>query len=183
VDGTMNFAKAIPRFAVIVALVAGGEVQAGWIHDPIRNATVMAEAGGGAWRLDAAGKQRLHRAPMPSLKDARGVVGGRFGNRGRIHDILERGGQVGPLHRVTCAGLEYIDLVEGQVDFAAFSRILPWDHAAGVLIHREAGGTSGFAEERVPEPVAYSVRRQAGVLLHAPTRSGWAQVRDALLHS
>ena len=182
VDGTMNFAKAIPRFAVIIALVADGELQAGWIHDPIRNATVMAQAGGGAWRLDAAGKHRLCRAAMPSLRDARGVVGGRFGSRGRLHDILERGGQVGPLHRVTCAGLEYVDLVEGRVDFAAFSRILPWDHAAGVLIHREAGGTSGFVEDQVSEPVPYSVRRQAGVLLHAATSSGWSQLRDALVN-
>ena len=119
---------------------------------------------------------------MPSLKDARGVVGGRFGERGRVHDILERGGHVGPLHRVTCAGLEYFDLVEGRVDFAAFSRILPWDHAAGVLIHREAGGTSGFVDDRTAEPVAYSVRRQAGLLLHAPTTSSWSQLRGALLN-
>lgn len=181
VDGTMNFAKAIPRFAVIIALVAGQELQAGWIHDPIRNATVMAQAGGGAWRLDATGKHRLDRTVLPPLKDARGVIGGRFGDRGRLHDILKRGGQVGPLHRVTCAGLEYVDLVEGRVDFAAFSRILPWDHAAGVLIHREAGGTSGFVEENTGDPVDYSVRRQAGVLLHAPTRSDWSQLRDAIL--
>jgi len=182
VDGTMNFAKAIPRFAVIVALVSRGELRAGWIHDPIRNATVMAQAGAGAWRLDAAGKHRLHRPAMPSLKDARGVVGGRFGNRGRVHDILERGSQVGALHRVTCAGLEYVDLVEGRVDFAAFSRILPWDHAAGVLIHGEAGGTSGFMEESTEEPAGYSVRRQAGLLLHAASRSGWSQLRAALMN-
>ncbi len=181
VDGTMNFAKAIPRFAVIIALASGGELRAGWIHDPIRNTTVMAMAGGGAWRLDAAGKHRLQRTAMPTLSDARGVVGGRFGSRGRVHDILERSGQVGPLHRVTCAGLEYVDLVEGRVDFAAFSRILPWDHAAGVLIHREAGGTSGFVEDHLAEPVGYSVRRQAGLLLHAPTITGWSQLRDALM--
>jgi fructose-1,6-bisphosphatase/inositol monophosphatase family enzyme len=180
VDGTINFAKSVPRFAIIVALAAADELRAGWIHDPIRNATAMATAGGGAWRLDATGRHRLRRASMPALRDARGVVGGRFG-RGRVQDILERGGQVGPLHRVTCAGLEYVDLVEGRVDFAAFSRILPWDHAAGVLIHREAGGTSGFVEDDIGEPTGYSVRRQAGLLLHAPTSAGWSQLRGALM--
>jgi len=182
VDGTMNFAKAIPRFAIIVALVSGGELRAGWIHDPVRNVTVMAEAGGGAWRLDAAGKHRLHRTAMPPLGNARGVVGGRFGARGRVQEILERSGQIGALHRVTCAGLEYADLVEGRVDFAAFSRILPWDHAAGVLIHREAGGTSGFVDDHAAGPVGYSVRRQAGLLLHAPTSTGWSELRDALMN-
>lgn len=182
VDGTINFAKSVPRFAIIVALVAGDALHAGWIHDPIRNATVMAAAGGGAWRLDAAGTQRIERTHMPALREARGAAAGRFGARGRAHDILKRGGRVGPLHRVTCAGLEYVDLVEGCLDFAAFGRTLPWDHAAGVLINREAGGVSGFVEAETAEPAPYSPRRQMGLLLHAPTRSGWAELRRSLLN-
>lgn len=183
VDGTINFAKSVPRFAVIVALVAGDELRAGWIHDPIRNVSVMAKAGGGAWRLDQTGQHRLRRAAVPLLRDARGVTGGRVGSRGRIQDILAASGQVGPLHRVTCAGAEYADLVEGRVDFAAFSRILPWDHAAGVLIHREAGGISGFVDDAGPEPARYSPRRQAGLLLHAPTHATWSELCRALTES
>lgn len=181
VDGTINFAKSVPRFAIIVALVVGDELHAGWIHDPVQNVTTMAAAGGGTWRLDAGGKHRVQRTRMPPLAQARGAVAGRFGDRGRALDLLKRSGRVGELHRVTCAGLEYVDLVEGRVDYAAFGRTLPWDHAAGVLIVREAGGTSGFVEVDSVEPAPYSPRRQSGLLLNAPTRDAWSAIRDVLL--
>ena len=181
VDGTINFAKSVPRFAIIVALVAGDDVQAGWIHDPIRNVTIAATAGGGAWRLDVSGRSPVRRPAMPPLHQARGTAGGRFGDRGRALDILKASAQVGPLHRVTCAGLEYVDLVEDRLDFAAFGRTLPWDHAAGVLINREAGGTSGYLDDDTTAPGPYSPRRQAGLLLHAPSPDAWSTLRGVLL--
>lgn len=182
VDGTINFANSVPRFAVIVALAAAGEVHAGWIHDPVRHATAMASAGAGAWLSEAAGdKRRLQRTSMPPLRAARGAAAGRFPGGRRAMDILKQSGRTGRLHRVTSAAHEYLDLVEGRVDFATFGRVLPWDHAAGVLIHREAGGVSGFVEPDTPEPVPYSPRRQAGLLLLTPTRDGWAELRDILV--
>lgn len=181
VDGTINFAKSVPRFAIMVALVAADDLRGGWIHDPVHNVTVFATAGGGAWRLDAGGRTRLHRGPMPPLLQSRGAAGGRVGSRGRALDILKASTQVGVLHRVSCAGLEYVDMVEGRLDYVVFSRTLPWDHAAGVLIHREAGGTSGYAEESSSDPAPYSPRRQAGVLLHAPTPAAWSDLRQILL--
>ncbi len=182
VDGTINFAKSVPRFAVIVALVASGEVRAGWIHDPVRHATVMAEAGSGAWLSEQGGdRRRLERQSMPPVEAARGAIAGRLPNRGRALDILTRSGRTGALHRVTSAAHEYLDLVEGRVDYAAFGRVLPWDHAAGVLIHREAGGVAGFVEEDVSEPVPYSPRRQAGLLLLTPSRPAWTELRDILV--
>lgn len=181
VDGTINFAKSVPRFAIMVALVAGDDLHAGWIHDPVRNVTVAATAGGGTWRLDADGRTRLHRRPMPPLRQSRGAAAGRVGSRGRALDILQESAEVGPLHRVSCAGLEYVDLVEGRLDYAVFSRTLPWDHAAGVLIHREAGGTSGYLDESSPEPGSYSPRRQVGVLVHGPTPAAWSDLRRILL--
>lgn len=183
VDGTLNFANSVPRFAIIVALVAGDELHAGWIHDPVQNTTAMAVAGGGAWRLDPTGKRPLRRTRMPPLAQARGAVAGRFDSRGRALDLLKRSGRVGALHRVTCAGLEYVDLVEGRVDYAAFGRTLPWDHAAGVLIVREAGGTSAFVELESGRPAPYSPRRQAGLLLHAPNKDAWSELREALLRA
>ncbi len=39
----------------------------------------------------------------------------------------------------------------GQLHFARYGgRIRPWDHAAGVLLHREAGGFSAFTDGRSP---------------------------------
>ena len=39
-----------------------------------------------------------------------------------------------------CAGREYLDLLTGKQQFVAFWRTLPWDHAPGALLVREAGG-------------------------------------------
>ena len=39
------------------------------------------------------------------------------------------------------AGLEYLRLARGQLDAVAFSWELAWDHAAGLLLVSEAGGT------------------------------------------
>jgi fructose-1,6-bisphosphatase/inositol monophosphatase family enzyme len=182
VDGTINFARSLPRFAVIVALVAGGDVRAGWIHDPVRHATAMAKTGGGAWLVEAGGEERrLERRAMPPVRKARGAAAGRFPGGKRALDILKESGRTGPLHRVTSAAHEYLDLVEGRVDFATFGRVLPWDHAAGVLIHREAGGVSGFVEADTERPVPYSPRRQAGLLLLTPAAEPWAELRDILV--
>jgi fructose-1,6-bisphosphatase/inositol monophosphatase family enzyme len=46
--------------------------------------------------------------------------------------------------RYGCVGREYIDLILGILHFAEYGNLKPWDHAAGVLIHSESGGFSGF---------------------------------------
>jgi fructose-1,6-bisphosphatase/inositol monophosphatase family enzyme len=184
VDGTMNFTKAIPRFAVIIALVARGVVQAGWIQDPLQGITVVATAGGGAW-LNTPGqpRRRLRYGPARPLRDARGAAYARMGDRGRTHDILERSGQVGPIRRINSAGQEYLDLAQGELDYAIYGRTLPWDHAAGVLIHQEAGGVAGFLDGRTPDAVPYSPRRHTGLLLMAANNEIWTALHDILLTS
>ena len=42
-----------------------------------------------------------------------------------------------------CAAYEYRLIAEGLVHFTLHYKLMPWDHAAGVLIHKEAGGFSG----------------------------------------
>jgi fructose-1,6-bisphosphatase/inositol monophosphatase family enzyme len=182
VDGTMNFSKGVSRFAVIVALVAGGQVHAGWIQDPLLGITVVATAGGGAWLSEPGQiRRRLRYAEAPPLREARGAAYGRLGDRGRTHDILERSGRVGPIRRINSAGQEYLDLAQARLEYAVYGRALPWDHAAGILIHREAGGVAGFLDGQTPDEAPYSPRRHTGLLLIAPNNSAWTALRDILL--
>ena len=53
-----------------------------------------------------------------------------------------------------CAGQEYLRLLRGQWYFTAYARLRPWDHSAGVVIHGEAGGFSGYLKDRSPYHVA-----------------------------
>lgn len=158
VDGTGNFAKANSRFAVIIALVVGGITRAGWIHDPVADRMVMAEAGEGAWL----GSRRLSVLPDGPLDSLNGSVK----RSGRLAAMVARVGRQGS------AAHDYIDLVTGVLHFAHFKRLMPWDHAAGVLIHTEAGGFSQLLDGRAYQPVACEA-----ALLLTPTEGCWRSLK------
>lgn len=182
IDGTMNFTKFVARFAVMVALVERGRIRAGWIHDPVRNETGLAEAGGGAWlRLADGTRQRLRRPDPGPLDRLRGAVSGRVGERGRARDILERSGRVAPVTRINSAAHEYLDLARDRLDYVMFARTWPWDHAAGVLLYREAGGEVAYLDGAQPGEVPYSLLRHTGPLLAAPSPETWSALREILM--
>ena len=158
VDGTANFAHGNPRFAVVVALVIDGVTQAGWIHDPVPNRTVIAERGQGAWRGDARLKVS---AEVPLIQMAGSVK-----KRGRVADHV--------LHvaRRGSAAHDYLDLVTGKLHFAHFKKLMPWDHAAGVLIHAEAGGYGAMMDGTAYTPVLHA----EGQILLAPGEKSWNEL-------
>jgi len=52
---------------------------------------------------------------------------------------------------------------------------MPWDHAPGWLIHREAGGHAAQFDGRPYSPLA-----RTGGLICAPDRASWEAAREAL---
>ena len=131
-DGTGNFARGREPFAVIVAYCQGRETLMGWIHDPITGETLWAAKGQGCW----AGDKRLKLPASPPIKNMRGSLG-------ESHAKRLKAAQGGPQYarRLGCVGRDYMDLALGKIEFARYSLCLkPWDHAAGVLLHTEAGG-------------------------------------------
>lgn len=155
VDGTGNFANNNPRFAVIVALVMDGRTVAGWIHDPVPNRTVIAEIGQGAWR-DGTRLKVAAEVPLPQMT-------GSIKKRGRVAE------QVLHVARRGSAAHDYLDLVTGRQHFAHFRKLMPWDHAAGVLIHAEAGGCGAMLDGNLYTPVLHA----DGQLLLAPGQRSW----------
>lgn len=158
VDGTANFAQGNPRFGVIVALVVDGATIMGWIHDPLADRTVFAAAGGGAW----CGDTRLAVLPEVALAAMAGSAGRKAPLAAAVAAVGRRGS----------AAHDYLDLVEGRLHFAHFRRLMPWDHAAGVLIHAEAGGC-GARMDGSP----YRPGLGDGGLLLAPGRRSWDALR------
>jgi fructose-1,6-bisphosphatase/inositol monophosphatase family enzyme len=142
VDGTANFAEGKPEFCSMVALVKGDEVIASWIHLPNTGETMIAEKGAGA---TFAGR-RLPRM-APDALDPMGVIGvGKLSTPelNRKADGLRK--QVKQIKSLRCAGLDYLRMARGELDFILFGRAWPWDHAPGALLIAETGGVASHAD-------------------------------------
>jgi fructose-1,6-bisphosphatase/inositol monophosphatase family enzyme len=171
VDGTANFARGNPGFAVIVALAQGDIVEAGWIYHPIGDTMVSAVRGQGTW-VD--GQRVRFDRPIPPER-LTGSAYGRTRSGQRAARALNNSGRVLGVHNQGCSGLEYILLAQGISQFSLHSRSLPWDHAAGTVIVTEAGGSARFLDGS-----AYSVRVHNGSLLSAVNEQAWQTVRDVV---
>jgi len=170
-DGTNNFTQGRARFAVIVALVQGGRTFAGWIHDPVNAVTATAVAGQGAWL----GDRRLALGPAAPVSDMEGLFVIPHDPGWRRDATMRLTKATRSRRRIDCAGAEYIDLASGRGDFAIFYRLNPWDHAAGVLIYREAGGHAALLDRRPYAPTIHM-----GPMLLAPTPDAWDDLRAIL---
>jgi fructose-1,6-bisphosphatase/inositol monophosphatase family enzyme len=171
-DGTSNFAEGKPAFAVMVGLVIEGRCVAGWIHDPLPNRTAVAAAGQGA-RLDGA---RLRVADAAPLGDMSGVLNLGYFDPAKRRRIRDRRDLLGKVESQRCAGHEYMALAAGRRHFALFNQIWPWDHAAGVLIHQQAGGFAARLDRS-----AYRPTQRNGGLLAAPDPGSWAALHAFLM--
>ncbi|MGB0683281.1 MAG: inositol monophosphatase family protein [Magnetovibrionaceae bacterium] len=141
VDGTHNFAHGKERFCVLVALVQRNETLAGWLHDPLTNTTYWAGRGEGAWD----GDQALNVATTKPIRDMTASLSRRLAEK-----ILVLGREkTKEVVRYRCAGHEYRDLANGTLDFGRYGgQLKPWDHAAGTLLVREAGGRAAHVDGR-----------------------------------
>ncbi|HYG85817.1 MAG TPA: inositol monophosphatase family protein [Azospirillum sp.] len=171
VDGTINFANGNPTFAVIVAHVRGGETLAGWIHDPCGNRTAMAARGQGAW-MD---ERRLRVASPVPVEAMVGALSTRFCDEATTERLTQGRSKIRESVCLACAAHEYLRLLEGKSHFSLYHRLMPWDHAAGVLLHAEAGGYSGLVNGGPYRPTLFE-----GSLLLAPDAESWERLHTAL---
>lgn len=148
VDGTGNFAKGMPDFAVIVAYVERGVTEAGWIYDPLGDEMLAGARGRGAW----SGGRRVRVAQGTPPERLTGSAYGRTPAGIRSAQALNESGRVGVVKNRGCSGLEYINVALGRTHFTLHSRSLPWDHAAGMLLVAEAGGMASFLDGSPYDP-------------------------------
>jgi fructose-1,6-bisphosphatase/inositol monophosphatase family enzyme len=171
IDGTINFANGRPTFGVMVALARGGETVAGWIHDPAGGRMATAERGQGAW-LDG---RRLGVAAPAAPSAMRGFLSTRFFEapvRARLEAAKPR---LGGASSLGCAAHEYLRIAAGEAHFGVYARLMPWDHAAGALLHREAGGWQAKLDGS-----PYAPTEHGGGLLAAPDEGSWRALRELL---
>jgi myo-inositol-1(or 4)-monophosphatase len=175
-DGTTNYIYGYPAYAVSIAVEIGGETQVGVILDSSAGRMYRAVAGHGAFcdgeRLQVRAQTDLSQALVATgfayaaeLRERQGATVARV--LGRVRDIRRSG----------TAARDLCHIAAGHVDAYWELDLSPWDHAAGVLIAREAGAEvllTEAAHGRGPAVVAASpalmpafveLLREAGALV------------------
>nr|WP_314072006.1 inositol monophosphatase [uncultured Roseococcus sp.] len=176
VDGTANFAAGVPLFGVMVAAVRNGETIAGWIHDPMGDDTVIGLRGEGAWVQASDGARHDCRvAPPKPPSEMVGAISWGYMPPERKARVLPRLARLAGTLNFRCAAHEYRLVATGGAHLLVYNRLMPWDHAAGVLIHAEAGGYSAQFDG-----AAYSPRRHSGGLVCAPDAASHAEAMATL---
>jgi myo-inositol-1(or 4)-monophosphatase len=139
-DGTTNFIKGIPHFAVSIALMHKGRLDQSVIFDPIRGELFTASRGAGAqlngFRLRASKAKELSQTILATSFP--------FRNKTTLPKYLEGFNkifmQAGDIRRSGSAALDLAYVAAGRYDGYWESGLKPWDIAAGELLVRESGG-------------------------------------------
>lgn len=138
VDGTRQFVHGDTGFCTLVALARRGVVHASWTYAPVRDELATAVRGHGA-HLDGEPLRAGSPEPGSDLRVATSHPDFTTDEQKRALLGLRTDG-VAP-RPCGSAGLEYLAVARGASDATAFSWEAAWDHAAGLLLVTEAGGT------------------------------------------
>ena len=176
VDGTQNFAAGLPLFGVMAAAIVRGETVAAVIHDPISDDSAVALRGEGAWVESVSGKRRDLRVAAPvEVARMTGVATWRFLPRETKATVACNLTKVAAAFDFRCSAHQYRMLAAGSCHFVLSNRLMPWDHAPGVLLHEEAGG---FAARFDGTP--YTPTRTVGGLICTPDYPSFVALKEAL---
>jgi fructose-1,6-bisphosphatase/inositol monophosphatase family enzyme len=166
-DGTRNFAAGHGPFGTMVALVERNELLLSGIYLPLLDELFLAERGLGAFRQ---GVRIPPRAPSDDV--LAGTASVRYMPEPGASALVQRAAAHRHLPGVLCAAHEYTQIASGQKDYVHYFRLLPWDHAPGALIVREAGGVV-----RHPSGRDYDVLDGPESTLLAPDEPTWQRAR------
>lgn len=177
VDGTSNFAWGLPLFGVMASVVSKGETLAGLIYDPVGRDWRKGLKGEGAWAVNAAGSTRDLKVARPdALSEMTGLSSWYLMPEPQRSRTVANLGKTKACFNYRCAAYEYRMIADGLVHFSLHYKLMPWDHAAGVLIHAEAGGYSALLDGS-----PYSATRHEGGIISAPDRATWDLIKSELV--
>lgn len=170
-DGTTNYVHGLPCYAVSIALVAGHEVQAGVIYDPVREEMFSALRGQGA-RLNG---EPIQCTANSQLEHALIAVGFPADLRGK-EQVLDAWAWFGyhcrGLRRTGSSALNLAYLASGRLDGFFAYQVCPWDIAAGMLLVQEAGGRISQRDGTAYHPLREAIFVSSNGPLHAELLRG-----------
>jgi histidinol-phosphatase len=137
IDGTKNFVRRIPFWAVLIGLEERGEVTTGVVFNPVNGDLFTARRGEGAY-LNG---DRIHVSDREAMKDATVLHSG-------LRLVRETGYWDGMVRLFDAAGRTrgfgdyygYGLVAEGKAEIYVEVDLKPWDVAAVKILVEEAGG-------------------------------------------
>ena len=141
-DGTTNYVRGIPHYAVSIACTYRGKLEHAVVLDPVRREEFTASRGRGA-QLNG---RRIRVSKRDSL--AGSLLGTGIPFKDHCDDKLEAhcksmevlAGQCAGIRRAGAASLDLAYVAAGRLDAFWEIGLAPWDIAAGALLIKEAGG-------------------------------------------
>jgi len=133
-DGTKEFTKEIPEFAVSIALVENGEPMMGVVRNPAADVTVWASKGDGAFRDG----ERTRVSSIDRLEDAVMIASRTEISREKFKDHEGWFREIRPVGSIAWK-LACIACGEGDLNISLAPKN-EWDVCAGDVLVREAGG-------------------------------------------
>jgi myo-inositol-1(or 4)-monophosphatase len=139
-DGTSNYLRGFPHYAVSIAQLDRGEPVLGVVYDPVRDELFVAARGSGA----TLNERKIRVSQRLGLEGALVATGLPYRQRqhlnaqlGMLRALL---GAAEDIRRTGSAALDLCYVACGRLDGFFEIGLKPWDIAAGALMVREAGG-------------------------------------------
>ncbi len=139
VDGTSNYSRGLPLFAVSIGYEENGIMRYGCVYDPMRDESFFAERGRGAWL----NKEKIGVSKTNRLIDAMLVTGFPYNIHQKNNNLDHFSALIKEVHvvrRLGSAALDQVYVAAGRLDGYWEIGVESWDIAAGTLIVEEAGG-------------------------------------------
>lgn len=141
-DGTTNYLRGIPHYAVSIACTHKGKLEHAVVHNPVLREEFTASRGRGA----QFNGRRIRVSNTQGLESA--LVGTGIPFKGHCAEHLptysaalaEIASRSAGIRRAGAASLDLAYVAAGRLDAFWEIGLAPWDMAAGVLLIKEAGG-------------------------------------------
>jgi len=134
IDGTNNFARGMPGFAVSVGVLRDRMPFAGAVYDPVARWLFTACAGRGAWLNDRPLRVRAEPGPGGAVFSVRSPFGS------GVPDFIDGWLRRHRLRRFGSTALHLCYVALGGLDFVHDDRASLWDIAGAAPVLLEAGG-------------------------------------------
>jgi myo-inositol-1(or 4)-monophosphatase len=141
-DGTTNFVRGIPHYAVSIACLHKGKLEHAVIVDPVRREEFTASRGRGAQlngrRIRVSKRNSLEGALLGTGIPFKDHCDDQLGAYSKSMELLAA--QCAGIRRAGAASLDLAYVAAGRLDAFWEIGLAEWDIAAGALLIREAGG-------------------------------------------